>query len=119
METENKLLILVCVIILIFFTCFKHNNIEEFINSCQYYNLGDVHGYDNRLKKQIGRPGIEVMNEKLSSPQYVAGWLRRPKPVYKYECKLDENLKNNCQWTQIYKNFYPNLRGNQENMIQP
>lgn len=114
MKIERNLLIIFCGVILLMFTFHKQTNIENFISSCKYYDIDAEYGQQNELLQQIGKPGLDVMNEKLSNYKYRAGWIRKPSPVHKYSCD-----NSGCSWKQIYKNFYPDLRGDQENMITP
>jgi hypothetical protein len=107
-------------IILIYFIFYKHKCTEKFMNACQYYHVpGIKYGEQQNLKQQIGRPGIEVEKEKLYPTQYRANWVRHPEPRFKYECHVDDKLNRKCKWTPIYTKFYPDLRGEQENMIAP
>ena len=115
MKIERNLLIIVCIVIFVMFMCHKQSDIEGFVTSpCQHYNVGTSYGDNNELKQQIGKPGLDVMNEKLNTPSHRASWIRKPSPVFKYHC---DNF--GCKWEKIYDEFYPNLRGNQENMIKP
>lgn len=96
------------------FICHKQNNFEPFMNPCQYYNFGTNYGNINELKQHIGQPGIDIMRENISSSEYRTSWIRNPAPVYKRKCD-----QSGCVWEQIYNKFYPDLRGNQENLINP
>lgn len=119
MNIENKLLFLVCFVIFIIFIYHKQHNIESFINPCQYYNINPSYATIHKLKTQIGRPGIEVEKEKLFPVEYRASWERFPQPKYKFVCDVDQHLNRKCQWIPIYTKFYPDLKGEQENLIYP
>jgi hypothetical protein len=119
MQSEKKFLILFCLIIILLSIFHKRCNIENFINPCQYHKFDNDTSYIQNLKQQYGRPGIEVEKEKLHPSQYRASWVRGPEPRYKFICNIDEHLNRKCYWKPIYTKFYPDLRGDQENMISP
>lgn len=121
MKIESKILYLLCFVVFLLFICHKHTNIESFINPCQYYqtSLNSQYAQINKLKQQIGRPGLEVEKEKLYPSEYRASWERYPQPKFKFTCDVDEHLNRKCQWIPVYTKFYPDLRGDQENMIGP
>jgi hypothetical protein len=119
MNIENKLLILICFGIFILYTCHKQQDIESFLNPCQYHQLSPQYARTHKLKTQYGRPGIEIEKEKLYPAEYRTSWERFPQIKYKFVCNLDEHLNRKCHWVPIYTKFYPDLKGEQENMISP
>jgi hypothetical protein len=119
MNIETKILFFVCFVIFILFINHEHQNIETFINPCQYYQIDSQYAHTNKLKQQIGRPGIEVEKEKLYPSEYRAVWERYPQTKYQLKCDVDEHLNRKCQWVSIYNKFYSDLRGEQKNMISP
>lgn len=120
MKIEKNLLIVTCLIIFFVFVFHKQTCTEDFINACQYYHIPDIkYAEKNKLMQQHGRPGIEIEKEKLYPEQYRASWVRHPEPRYRYVCTVDKHLNRKCKWEHIYTKFYPDLRGEQENMISP
>jgi len=120
MKIEQNLLIITCVIILLLYVFNKDKCTESFLNACQYYNIPEIkYGEQQTLVQEFGRPGIEIEKEKLYPSQYRAAWVRYPEPRYQYECTVDKHLNRRCKLTPIYTNFYPDLRGDQQNMIGP
>lgn len=121
MKIEVNVLILVCVTILIISAIKKPKSTETFLDACQYHQLpGSEAGEVVAMKQNYdGRTGIELEKEKITPQSYRASWIRRPEPRYKMECSVDAHLNRKCWWKPIYTDFYPNLRGNQQNMISP
>lgn len=120
MKTENNLLMIACLVIFIIFIFHKPVSTESFLNACQYYQIPETkYGETLELTEQHGRPGIDVEKEKLYPDKYRAAWIRYPEPRYKYECTIDKHLNRRCKWTPIYTTFYPDLRGEQTNMMLP
>ena len=120
MKIDNYMLILLCLVIFIVYIVRNPCNTETFINACAYHNQQyPVYGYANQLKPQIGTTGLELMHNNIDDIEKRASWIRNPEPRYQYQCEFDNSLNKKCKWNQIYTEFYPNLRGNQKNMISP
>jgi hypothetical protein len=120
MKFDGYILLFMCIAIFGIYLIKKPYSAETFINACQYHNQQfPIFGYDNQLKPQVGTAGLDIMHDNINDIQKRASWIRNPEPRYKYQCGFDKNANKKCEWKQIYNTFYPDLRGEQKNMISP